>query len=227
MNRPIESEPVGRPAGERLSLKSRIIIAVGRRIGAFPSVGRDGQMSDRSVEIMDESIRRRMDEEMVAAFSRIVSGRRINIEAEAISLFNLVEAKEKERAVLENNFGKEKEKLEQEISGIKKQHEREDEEYQYQLKITRQQEQDETDFKNKVKERDFNEKLAVKQKELSLRESKVTEQEAEIKEMKSRLEKLPAELESVKSQTHIAARQEALAQAQAEKELLAKENEKH
>src|SRR3990167_10397763 len=67
MNRPIESEPVGRPAGERLSLKSRIIIAVGRRIGAFPSVGRDGQMSDRSVEIMDESIRRRMDEEMVAA----------------------------------------------------------------------------------------------------------------------------------------------------------------
>ena len=149
-----------------------------------------------------------------------------NIESEAVSLFGLIEAKEKERASLETSFQKEKERLEQEIVYAKKQHEREENEYQYQLKITRQQEQDEQDFKNKVKERDFNEKLTVKQKELSVREAKITEQEGEIKEMKSRFEKFPDEIEKVKSQSYVLAQKELESWFENQKDLLEKDHSK-
>ncbi len=145
------------------------------------------------------------------------------IESEAINLFDLIEAKEKERVVLQNSFGIEKEKLERQIAEIKKQHEREEEEYQYNVKIARQQDENENDFKNKIKERDFNEKLAVKQKEVSLKEIEIGKQENEMKEIKLRFEKLPEEIESIKSQTYITTRQEVLKQVEVEKEFLAKD----
>ena len=148
------------------------------------------------------------------------------IEAEAINLLDLMEAKEKERLLLQNNFDLEKARLESQIENTKKQHEREAEEYQYQLKITRQQDDDEQEFKNKIKEREFNDKLTVKQKEISLKEGKIIEQENEIKEMKLRFEKLPEEIEMVKNHAYLIGKEEAAKQAGVEKEFLEKDYSK-
>jgi len=146
------------------------------------------------------------------------------IEAEAINLFDLIEAKEKEGQVLQSDFEIEKEKLEQEILLIKKQREREEEEYRYQTKVTRQQEEEENNFKNKIKERDFNEKFIAKQKELSLREQKLAEQEEEIKKMKARFEQLPEELLKTKDEAFLDGQNEAVKQAKIEKELSTKDS---
>jgi hypothetical protein len=136
----------------------------------------------------------------------------------------LIEAKEKEGQVLQSDFEIEKEKLEQEILLIKKQREREEEEYRYQTKVTRQQEEEENNFKNKIKERDFNEKFIAKQKELSLREQKLAEQEEEIKKMKARFEQLPEELLKTKDEAFLDGQNEAVKQAKIEKELSTKDS---
>lgn len=225
-----ESMPSG-SSGDSLHTQEETKIAEQMSILSFQKVMGDiGQLKMSSAEMLNglgdkiaEELKTLESVNKAIALKNERLKNTYNIEAEAVNLFDLIEAKEKERMVLQNNFEMEKEKLEREISQTKKQHERADEEYQYSLKVERQKEQDENDFKNKVKERDFNEKLSAKQKELSLKESRIVEQENEMKEIKLRFEKLPEEIETAKNQAHTVGKDETATQAKIEKELLAKD----
>ncbi len=100
---------------------------------------------------------------------------------------------------------------------------REQEEYAYNLKIVRKKEEDEYAIKTQAKEREWNEKMAAKEKELKARETIVAEQEKEIKDLRTKMETIPSELEKVKEETAKHIREEMTRQAKVESELAMKD----
>lgn len=87
---------------ERVSLKTRIVIAIGQRLGAFPSVGSSGEIDDRSAAMIDESIRRRMDWEMDEALGEVKDSHQGDLEpGEELSLLARTERDRTREAELE------------------------------------------------------------------------------------------------------------------------------
>lgn len=124
-----------------------------------------------------------------------------HLKVEADSLLNLIALREQKKQEFIKAIADEEAQLKNEIEQKKKYQAREEEEYNYQLKLKRQKEQSDYEFRKHLIEREFNEKLELKEKELKLRENKMIEQEAEIKIMRLKIESLPSELEKVKNET--------------------------
>lgn len=123
------------------------------------------------------------------------------IKAEANILFNLVEAREQKSREFKREAEDGEEKIKTEKLAKEKEWQREQEEYAYNLKLSRKKEEDDYEFKKQIKEREFIEKLAGKEKELKLRELKITEQENEIKEIKEKSATFNAEIEKAVQET--------------------------
>ncbi len=148
------------------------------------------------------------------------------IETEAVGLLDLIAANEQKKAEWQKEFEAEEERIKAEIQRKKKEQEREIEEYQYQLKFDRKKDDDEQEFKKQIKEREFNEKLASREKELTQRELKIKEQENEIQNLKARVDTLPEEIEKAKKEAAGQIKLEMEKQFKMEKEIAAIEQEK-
>jgi len=153
-------------------------------------------------------------------------GEAYNIEAEAIDLLDLVQAKEQKKAEFQKELEVEEERIKTENERRQKQAEREKEEYEYRLKFERKKEDDEAEFRSQIKEREFNEKLLAREKELLQRELKIKEQENEFLALKNRVDGLVDEIERAKKEAAGQTKSEMEKQFKIEKDLLVLEQGK-
>lgn len=151
------------------------------------------------------------------------------IKAEASMLLDLIEAREQKKTEFQREVEGEDQKLKSEIAQKKKQWEREQEEHQYSITLERRKEEDEYEFKKQVKEREFQEKIGAKEKELKTREVKILGEENEIKELKEKVGAFQIELERAKNEAIASTREEMEVQAKIASDLverdIAKERE--
>lgn len=148
------------------------------------------------------------------------------IKNEVNLLLELIEFREQKKSEFEKEVREDEEKLNTEIEQRKRKWLREQDEYEYNLKIDRKKETDDYEFKKQIKEREWGEKTAVREKELKLRETKVLEQENEIKELKTRIESFPKILETKIDEAKKQAAEEARREMKITNDLTGKEIQK-
>lgn len=148
------------------------------------------------------------------------------IKAEANTLFDLAEIKDQKTREYKKLFEEDEEKVISARIQKEKEWQREQEEYIYNLKTSRKKEEDDYEFKRQMKEREFNEKIAVREKELKIREIKILEQENEIKEIKTKMEAFSLEIEKAVQETEKRAKAEFEKEAAVSREMLMKDVEK-
>jgi len=148
------------------------------------------------------------------------------IETEAIGLLDLITANEQKKAEFQKESEAEEEKMKAEIQQKKKEQEREIEEYQYQLKFDRKKEDDDYEFRQQIREREFNEKLVVKERESAAREIEIKKQESEIQSLKARVDAVPEEIEKAKKESAGQTKLEMEKQFKIEREIAQIEQEK-
>lgn len=145
------------------------------------------------------------------------------IKNEADILFNIIETREQKRAEFQKQTEEWEEKLKTDIEKKRKLWEREQEEYEYNLKILRKKEQDDYEFRRQIRERDFNEKIAAREKDLKTREAAVLEKENEFKALKIQTDNFPKDLEKRVYETTVKLQGEAGQQAKIKNDLMEKE----
>jgi len=148
------------------------------------------------------------------------------LETEAIDLQDLIFAKEQKRLEFQEELESEQERVETEKERRQNELTREQEEYQYQLKFNRKKDQDEIEFGRQIKEREFNEKLLVREKEIRQKELAIKEQETEIQNLKNYVKTLPEEIEKAKKEAGSQVKLEMEKQFKTEKDLLILERER-
>lgn len=145
------------------------------------------------------------------------------IKNEADVLLNLIEVQEQKRAEFRKKLEEEEEGMRIEIERKRKEWKREIEEYEYSLKMMRKKDQDEYGFQKTIKEREFNEKMGLREKELKVRESALLEKENELKSLKTQVEAFPKELEKQIHEATEKTKEDIERQAKIKNELIEKE----
>lgn len=148
------------------------------------------------------------------------------VKAEADALFELAEMKDRKTREYKKQFEENEERIIAEKIQKEKEWQREQEEYGYNLKISRKKEEDDYDFKKQMKERDFNEKIMAREKELKIREVKILEQENEIKDIRAKMDAFSSEIEKVAQETEKRVKAELEKEAAISREMLMKDIEK-
>lgn len=145
------------------------------------------------------------------------------IKAEAESLLSLIETREFKKAEFEKKAREDQENLKSDADKKQKLNERENEEYEHNLKMARKKEVYEYELKELSRERDFAEKMTVREKELKLREDNMTAREGELKMLRAKMESFPSELEKAVKESAKKAKEEAENQAKIQKEMAEKD----
>lgn len=145
------------------------------------------------------------------------------IKTEADSLLNIIEAREMKKSEFDKKAREEEDNLKSDADKKQKQNERENEEYVHNLKMARKKEEYEYELKQLSKDRDFADKMALREKELKLREENITVRENELKTLKSKTEFFPIELEKAVKESAKKAKDEAENQAKIQKDMAEKD----